>query len=88
MRYNVTYYEIEEDKPVERVVWLTADQSPSLGKNIEYDVPQFDSIPEDQHLVSSDNPGQKMQRLERVGPFNTIFQQGGFQNDYGKCGIN
>jgi len=80
MRYNVTYYEIEEDKPVEQVIWLTADQSPSLGKNIEYDVPLFDSIPQEQQLVSSD--GQKMQRLERVGPFNEIFQQGYFQNDY------
>jgi hypothetical protein len=79
MRYNVTYYEIEEDKPVDRVIWLTADQSPSVGKNIEYDVPQFDSLPLEQQLIRSD---QKIQRLERVGPFNTIFQHGYFGDDY------
>jgi len=82
MRYNVTYYEIEEDKPIQRVVWLTADQSPSVGMNIEYNVPQFDSLPQDQQLINSDNPDQKMQRLERFGPFNTIFQKGYFEDDY------
>jgi hypothetical protein len=82
MRYNVTYYEIEEYKPVDRVIWLSADQSPSVGKNIEYDVPQFESLSQDQKVVNSDNPDQKIQRLERVGPFNTIFHHGYFKDKY------
>jgi hypothetical protein len=76
MRYNVSYSEIED--PVTEVLMLTADISPAVGKNIEFDVPSYEYLlPE--HQKSTDP---QVQRLERVGPFNELFKHEFFSEDY------
>lgn len=69
MRYNVSFSDIEED-PVKELRMLTADISPAVGANLEFDVPQFNNLPPDQ--IKEDMP--TVQRLTREGPFNELFK--------------
>jgi len=79
MRYNVTYRELQsEDEPITHVEWATADISPAIGMFLEYDVPSYQYLPEDQQ--SPDN--EHIQRLERVEPFNVMFKDDFFNGNY------
>ncbi|KAL3942896.1 MAG: hypothetical protein SGARI_000109 [Bacillariaceae sp.] len=78
MRYNVSYSPIEDDDNVKVLQMLTADISPVVGKNLEFDVPpalQLD--PEFQKPEMSN-----IQLLEREMPFNELFQMEFFGPDY------
>ena len=77
MRYNVSYSDITED-PVKELRMLTADISPVVGANLEFDVPQFNNLPLDQ--IKEDMP--TVQRLVREGPFNQLFKIEFFGGDY------
>lgn len=76
MRYNVSWSYITE--PVNEIIMLTADISPVVGKVIEFDVPRFDLLPEDQ--IAPEDP--TVQRLERTLPFNEMFKMDFFAGDY------
>jgi len=78
MRYNVSYSDIPDDEPITDVQMLTADISPVVGKQIEFDVPSFNYLkpenrdPDDPHI----------QRLVRTGPFKDLFKMEFFGDDY------
>lgn len=78
MRYNVSYSDIPEDEPVNELLMLTADASPALNRTIEYDVPDFQNLPE-----QFQKPGDPfVQRLVREMPFNEMFKMEFFGADY------
>ena len=77
MRYNVSYSDIPEES-VTDVQMLTADISPAVGKDIEFDVPSFPYIKPE----NKDPSNPYIQRLERNGPFNELFKMEFFGNDY------
>ena len=78
MRYNVSYWNIPEDGSVTNLQMLSADISPVVGKNIEFDVPSYQFLkPEN---VKFGMP--RIQRLVREGPFNELFQMEFFGEDY------
>lgn len=79
MRYNVSYSDVGDTEPVTEVLMLTADISPAVGKNIEFDVPQFQFLPEDIQSVNNRRP---VQRLERRGAFRDLFQHDYFGRQY------
>lgn len=76
MRYNISYSEVREDAPVTAVQQITTDASPAVGKSIEYDVPSFQYLPEDQRKDGY------IQRLERTGRFRDLFQMDFFGDAY------
>ncbi|CAB9526116.1 Warthog protein [Seminavis robusta] len=79
MRYNVTYRELQaEDEPVTHVTYLTADISPAIGMFLEYDVPSYEYLPQEQQAPEDS----RIQRLERIEPFNEMFKDSFFQGDY------
>lgn len=69
MRYNVSF-SIIGDEVVKELRMLTADISPAVGANLEFDVPQYQDLPPDQ--VKEGTP--TVQRLTREGPFNELFK--------------
>lgn len=78
MRYNVSYSDVPEDEPVTVLSMLTADISPAVGKNLEFDVPSFMFLdPSEQAEADS-----HVQRLERVAPFRELFKHDFFGADY------
>lgn len=90
MRYNVTYRELTEEaeaaalegnpdmEPLVDVDLLIADIAPAVDMLLEYDVPSYQFLPADQQ--ADDNPF--VQRLERVAPFNEMFQVSFFAGPY------
>merc|ERR1719343_892132 len=78
MRYNVSWSDVTEEKPIVPLLMLTADISPAVGKNLEYDVPDYKYLPE--QYQKEDDP--TIQRLERVAPFNELFQHEFFGEKY------
>ncbi|CAB9508494.1 Stress up-regulated Nod 19 [Seminavis robusta] len=79
MRYNVTYRELaeeESDEPVVDVDLLVADIAPAVDMQLEYDVPSF-------NLLTPEHQAEGyIQRLERVAPFNEMFQVRFFAGPY------
>ena len=86
MRYNVSYSDIpDEGPPVAEVMMLTADISPAVGKNIEFDVPRGQFLPSEiRGTIDADLTGdyQFVQRLVREGKFRDIFQHDFFGDKY------
>jgi hypothetical protein len=78
MRYNVSYYDIIEGAPIKEVQMITADISPAVGKNLEYDVPSQEFLPQVQQKTGVP----WVQRLERTMPFNELFQMEFFGDKY------
>jgi len=78
MRYNISYKELDDTDPVRNVQMLTADISTAVGKVLEHDVASWEYLPPEQQ--AQDNP--YIQRLERVEPFNQMFKDEFFQQDY------
>lgn len=78
MRYNVSYSDIPDDEPITVLSMLTADISPAVGKNIEFDVPSFMFLQPDEQSDADPH----IQRLERVAPFNELFKHEFFGDDY------
>jgi len=85
MRYNVTYRELAEEEmaleatpEVVDVDLLVADIAPAVDMMLEYNVPSYQWLPEDQQVDG--NP--YIQHLERVGPFSEIFQRSFFAGPY------
>lgn len=78
MRYNVSYSYIEGDTVVSDLQMITADISPVVGKTIEYDVPNFQALPD---FVRKDNDP-TVQHLVRELPFNELFQMEFFSGPY------
>jgi len=71
MRYNVSWTELSElDVLVEPLVAISTDIAPVVGKNIEFDVPQCQRLPLEQHL--SEDP--TIQVPKRAGTFRTLFR--------------
>jgi hypothetical protein len=78
MRYNVSYSPIEDGDNVKVLQMLTADISPVVGKNIEFDVPPYTQL--DPEFQKPEAP--KIQLLERELPFNEMFKMEFFGEDY------
>merc|ERR1719343_80873 len=78
MRYNVSYSEVEEGKPITNLMMLTADISPAVGKVFEYDVPSYKYL----SLSEQKKDYPRVQRLERNMPFNELFKHEFFGADY------
>lgn len=78
MRYNVTYSDIPEDESVTDLTMVSADVSPVLGRNIEFDVPGFRFL--DPANAKPTDP--TVQRLERTGPFRELFKMSFFMGTY------
>lgn len=78
MRYNVSYSFIEEGDMVKDLQMITADISPVVGKNIEYDVPSFETLPE----VLQKDGDPMTQHLVREMPFKDLFQMEFFSGPY------
>lgn len=78
MRYNVSYSNITNDNPVQELIMLTADISPVVEKNIEFDVPPYPLLSED--FQKLEDP--KVQRLVREIPFRELFQHEFFGDAY------
>jgi len=72
LRYNVTYMDIPQGMYVEPVHYITGDIARALGNAIEFDVPHFTELPEDQQ--HPDDP--KIQVVEFKGPLRHLFQEG------------
>lgn len=69
MRYNVSYSDIKPEQPVSELLMLTADISPAVDKNLEFDVPKWTLLNEDEQKDTDPY----IQRLERTMPFNLMF---------------
>ena len=78
MRYNVSYSFIEEGDIVYDLQMITADISPVVGKSLEYDVPDFTTLPD--FLQKDSNP--MVQHLVRELPFKDLFQMEFFSGPY------
>lgn len=77
MRYNVSFSDIE-DTPVKEIRMITADISPAVGANLEFDVPRYTDLPADQ--IDPTMP--TVQRLTREGTFKDLFKIEFFAGDY------
>lgn len=70
LRYNVTYTDLDEvDVPIKPLVLIVADVAPAVDRYIEFDVPQWQDLPEE-HVLEG-NP--KVQVLEQVGTVREMF---------------
>mmetsp|Transcript_32533 Transcript_32533/g.79238 ORF Transcript_32533/g.79238 Transcript_32533/m.79238 type:complete len:860 (+) Transcript_32533:198-2777(+) len=78
MRYNVSYSYIEEGDVVSDLQMITADISPVVGKTIEYDVPNFQTLPD--FLQKDGDPN--VQHLIRELPFRDLVQMEFFSGPY------
>lgn len=78
MRYNVSYRELDDETPIKDVQMLTADISPAVDKVLEHDVFSWEYLPENE----KDEEHPYIQRLVREEPFNQMFKDEFFQNDY------
>jgi hypothetical protein len=80
LRYNVTYMEIPEDDYVEPIIMLSADIAPSLGKSLEFDVPLYTDLPNNQQGRADVDP--TVQVITMTGKLREIFRHGFFAEAY------
>jgi len=73
MRYNVSWTELEDlEEPAKPITIISADIARGVGKVIEFDVPHYSELPEEQRLI--DNP--TVMVIERVGTIQSLFSYG------------
>jgi len=78
MRYNVSWSEVEEDEPVQPIVTMIGDIALSIGKVVEWDVPEYKYLPTNQRLPKDPT----VQVLEHIGPLNKVFGTVDYDDSY------
>lgn len=72
LRYNVSWSEIPEGETVRPIKQLMFDIAHAINKSVEYDVPKFDLLPDDQRLKEDPT----IQVLEMEGRLRDLVREG------------